>query len=129
VIVGTALTYSRNGPLAVRRFAREEGGVDKSIYNMHNICISVWDIAKARANYRKHRVLFGDAETVFNDPVSLSIEDDRYGEQRFVTIGMDLKGRILVVVHAYPEGSESTRLISARRATPSERRQYEQGTK
>ena len=96
---------------------------------MHNICKAVWDAEKARANYRKHHIRFGDAETVFDDPGSLTVEDDRHGEQRFVTIGADLQGRILVVVHSYPEGTEDTRLISARRAMPNERKQYEQNAK
>jgi uncharacterized DUF497 family protein len=62
---------------------------------------------------------------VLDDPMALTIEDTRHGEQRFVTIGLDLLGRILVVVYAY-SGEEEIRLISARKATPKERRIYEQ---
>ncbi len=95
---------------------------------MHNICKTVWDPVKARSNYRKHGIRFSDAATVFDDPQAISIEDNRHHEPRFITLGSDLQRRILVVVYCYPEGVESVRIISARRATPSERRQYEQDT-
>ncbi len=57
--------------------------------------------------------------------MAVTIEDTRHGEQRFVTLGSDLLGRILVVVYAY-SGEEEIRLISARKATPKERRAYEE---
>jgi hypothetical protein len=57
--------------------------------------------------------------------MAVTIEDKRHGEQRFVTVGADLLGRVLVVVYAY-SGEEDIRLISARRATPRERRVYEE---
>jgi uncharacterized DUF497 family protein len=85
----------------------------------------VWDIRKAAANIRDHAIEFSHAATVLNDPMSVTIEDTRHGEQRFVTIGSDLLGRILVVVYAY-SGEEEIRLISARKATPKERRIYEE---
>lgn len=85
----------------------------------------VWDIKKAAANIRNHGIEFSHAATVLNDPMAVTIEDTRHGEQRFVTIGSDLLGRLLVVVYAYSE-EEEIRLISARRATPRERRIYEQ---
>ena len=56
--------------------------------------------------------------------MAVTIEDTRHGEQSFVTIGADLLGRVLVAVYAY-SGEEEIRLISARRATPKERRIYE----
>jgi uncharacterized DUF497 family protein len=84
-----------------------------------------WDVKKARTNFRKHGILFSDAETVLSDPLAITIEDARHGEQRFVTIGADVEGRILVVVYSYPHESADVRLISARRARPKERRQYE----
>jgi uncharacterized DUF497 family protein len=62
---------------------------------------------------------------VFDDPMAVTIEDNRHGEQRFVTVGADILGRVLVVVYAY-SGEEEIRLISARKATPKERRIYEQ---
>lgn len=87
----------------------------------------VWDPAKARENFRKHGVRFSDAATVLDDPDALTIEDRRHGEQRFVTIGRQLEGRVLVVVYTYPDRAEIVRLVSARRARASERRQYEEG--
>jgi len=68
---------------------------------------------------------FSHACTVLDDPMAVTIEDTRYGEQRFVTIGADILGRVLVVVSAYA-AEEEIRLISARRASPKERRVYEQ---
>jgi uncharacterized DUF497 family protein len=62
---------------------------------------------------------------VFDDPMAVTIEDTLHGEQRFVNIGADIFGRALVVVYAY-SGEEDIRLISARKATPKERRIYEQ---
>jgi uncharacterized DUF497 family protein len=62
---------------------------------------------------------------VLDDPMAMTVEDKRHEEERFVSIGADLLGRILVVVYAYA-GEEEIRLISARRATPNERRFYEQ---
>ena len=84
-----------------------------------------WDPTKARANLKKHRVDFADAALVLEDPLALTREDpDAHGEQRLVTLGVDPLGRLLVVVWT-PRG-KSTRLISARRATLAERRQYEE---
>lgn len=85
----------------------------------------VWDIKKAAANIWNHGIEFSHAATVLDDPMALTIEDARHGEQRFVTVGSDLMGRILVIVYAY-SGEEAIRLISARKATPKERRIYEQ---
>jgi len=85
----------------------------------------VWDIKKAAANIRNHGIEFSHAATVLDDPMAVTIEDTRHGEQRFVTIGADLLGRVLVVVYAY-SAKEEIRLISARRASPKERRVYEQ---
>jgi len=85
----------------------------------------VWDVKKAAANIRSHGIEFSHAGTVLDDPMAVTIEDTRHGEQRFVTIGADILGRVLVVVYAY-SGEEDIRLISARKATPKERRVYEQ---
>lgn len=76
-------------------------------------------------NIRNHGIEFSHAATVLDDPMAVTIEDSRHGEQRFVTIGADILGRVLVAVYAY-SGEEEIRLISARRATPKERRIYEQ---
>ena len=85
----------------------------------------VWDVTKATANIRNHGVELSHAATVLDDPMAVTLEDTRHGEQRFVTVGSDLLGRILVVVYTYPE-EEEIRLISARKATPKERRVYEE---
>jgi len=86
----------------------------------------VWDPEKARENLKKHGVRFSDAEMVLFDPNALTREDiESEGEQRFVTVGMDSGGRILVVVYTYR--GEDIRLISARSVTKRERMQYEEG--
>jgi len=85
----------------------------------------VWDTKKAALNIRNHGIEFSHAATVLDDPMAVTIEDTRHGEQRFVTVGADIIGRILAVVYAY-SGEEEIRLISARKATPKERRIYDQ---
>jgi uncharacterized DUF497 family protein len=82
-----------------------------------------WDQAKAAANRSKHGVDFADAATVLTDDFALTQRDETADEERFVTVGMDATGRVLTVVFAWR--GEAVRLISARRATTSERRQYE----
>ena len=82
-----------------------------------------WDFQKAEANRRKHGVDFADAAAVLEDPSALTLEDDRGREERFVTMGMESLGRVLVVVYTWR--GERIRVISARRATRPERRQYE----
>lgn len=82
-----------------------------------------WDPGKARDNLRKHGVDFADAATVFDDPLAVTIPDEGTEESRFVTMGSDGMGRLLIVVYAW-RGAK-IRIISARGATPSERRQYE----
>lgn len=85
-----------------------------------------WDPHKAVINLQKHGVKFSDAEAVLYDPNALSFEDTTaQGEQRFVVIGMDHFWRLLVVV--YTDRGNRIRLISARPATRSERKQYESG--
>ncbi|MGB4781826.1 BrnT family toxin [Candidatus Methylomirabilis sp.] len=86
----------------------------------------IWDPAKAEANVRKHGIRFADAEGVLFDPNTLTEEDEHLeDEQRFVSIGLDPVGRLLVVVYTFR--GEDIRLISARRATRQERRAYEAG--
>ena len=85
-----------------------------------------WDAHKAEGNLKKHRVSFEEATTVFSDPISLTIPDPDHstGEELYIDIGRSEKGRFLVV--AYTEREANIRIISCRRATPKERRQYEQ---
>jgi len=91
---------------------------------MHNDRVEIeFDPAKARAILVKHKVSFAHAEQALRDPNAVTIEDpDAQGEQRFVTLGMDSLGRILVVVHT-PRG-DRVRLISARKASRGEAGQY-----
>jgi uncharacterized DUF497 family protein len=84
-----------------------------------------WDPAKARANLTKHGIRFADAVAALEDDLALTIEEsDSSGERRWVTLGMDAQARHLVVVYTWRD--ERVRLISARLATPAERRQYEE---
>jgi len=84
-----------------------------------------WDSAKATVNLRKHGVDFADAGTVLHDGQAITITDESSGdEDRFVTLGMDALGRILVVVYTWR--GDRPRLVSARKATPRERRQYKE---
>ena len=91
---------------------------------MHNSRVEIqFDPSKAKANLTKHRVSFAHAEQALRDPLAITIEDpDAEAERRFVTLGMDALGRVLIVVHT-PRGSR-IRLISARKASRSEREQY-----
>lgn len=91
---------------------------------MHNGPVDIeFDPSKARANQHKHKVSFAHAEQALRDPLALTIEDpDAESEQRFVTLGADALGRILLVVHT-PRG-DRTRLISARKASKGEVEQY-----
>ena len=82
-----------------------------------------WDPGKARANLRKHGVDFADAATIFDDPLAVTISEEDSEERRFVTIGTDATGGLLVVVYAWR--GERIRIISARGATRRERRRYE----
>ncbi|HNY40950.1 MAG TPA: BrnT family toxin [Bryobacteraceae bacterium] len=81
-----------------------------------------WDSSKALSNIRKHGVRFADAVMVFEDDQGLTISDDSVGERRWVTLGMDAVGQVLVVVYTWR--GDRIRIISARRATPREQKQY-----
>ncbi len=86
----------------------------------------LFDPRKDAANRRKHGVPLAEAESVLCDPLAVTIEDESAkGETRFVTMGAGAFGSILVVV--WTERGEDFRIISARRATPRERRSYEEG--
>lgn len=83
-----------------------------------------YDPAKAAANLEKHRVSLADAEGVLQDPLAITVEDaDSEGARRFVTIGLGGAGELLVAVYTERHGTH--RLISARRPTRKERKQYE----
>jgi uncharacterized DUF497 family protein len=86
-----------------------------------------WDPEKAASNLAKHGVNFHEAATVLDDPLSTTFPDPDHsiGEERYLTIGQSASGRILVVAHT--DRGEAVRLITARPATPAERRFYEEG--
>lgn len=81
-----------------------------------------WDRDKASLNLRKHGIDFADAATVLHDERALTQRDYHSDEERFVTLGLDAIGRLLVVVYTWR--GDDVRLISARKATPRERRDY-----
>ena len=82
-----------------------------------------FDPAKARTNLAKHKISFAHAEQALRDPMAITIEDpDSEGEQRFISLGADSMGRILVIVHT-PRG-DHTRLISACKASKGETESY-----
>ena len=83
-----------------------------------------FDPAKDGANRRKHGVSLCEAEGALYDPLALTVEDRDHGEPRFVTLGTDTLGRLLVVAWTWRDET-TIRLISARRAQPHERKAYE----
>ena len=93
-------------------------------FGVHPVSLDFeWDETKAERNQRKHGVEFHEASSVFRDRFALTVLDSRVPEEdRFVTIGLSSQGRVLVVV--YTEREDRLRLISARAATPQERRTY-----
>ena len=84
-----------------------------------------WDPEKENTNLLKHGVSFAEASTVFGDPLSLTINDQRHSsnEVRFVIMGQATTGRLLVVIHT--ERGSRIRIISARPATRRERMNHE----
>ncbi len=90
-----------------------------------------WDPAKANLNLRKHRLTFEQSTEIFKDPYAISIFDDEHSqeEDRWITMGRDYNGRILIVSHTFrriDEGSFRIRIISSRKATKDEKKQYEE---
>lgn len=90
-----------------------------------------WSHIKAVQNLRKHGVPFDEAMTIFEDESALLILDPDHSqdEERYILLGMSHRSRLLLVVHCYRERDAVIRIISARRATRMERRQYEQRSK
>ena len=83
-----------------------------------------WDPAKARSNLSKHGVRFSDVEPAFYDEFALSMADKfSRAEERFLLVGRDATGRVITVSYTYRV--DSIRIISARPATKSERKDYE----
>jgi len=86
-----------------------------------------WDEKKSVANRKKHGISFHEAATVFGDPLAITFPDPDHsiGENRFLTFGLSIMNRLLVVAHT--ERREKTRIISARQATRHERTLHESG--
>ena len=84
-----------------------------------------WDPAKAKANLRDHKVDFADAALALEDPLARTVHDpDASGEERYVSMGADPSGRLLVTI--FMRRRKRIRIISSRRVSPAERRQYEE---
>ena len=87
---------------------------------------AIFDPKKDTANLRKHGVSLTEGDGVLNDPLAVTIEDESAeGEQRFVTLGANTFGSLMVVV--WTPRDDEARIISVRRPTPKERRSYEEG--
>ncbi len=83
-----------------------------------------WDQRKAESNYRKHGVRFADAVGVFDDEFALTLREEIHSsEYRYVTVGTDFLGHVVTVVYTYL--NDDVRIISARRSTKIERKEYE----
>ena len=86
-----------------------------------------WDPTKDEANRRRHKVSFQEAESVFTDEHGRLLNDPDHSEdeERFILLGLSSRFRVLVVVHTYRGDEEVIRIISARRATKTERAYYD----
>ena len=86
-----------------------------------------WNLIKERLNVAKHGVDFEEAKSVFADKFALVLfdEDHSNDEERFLILGMSQKERILLVVHCYRE-NDTIRIISSRKATKNEAKQYKE---
>jgi len=85
-----------------------------------------WDTRKDKANQRKHGVSFEEAQSVFFDENAIQFYDEEHSEheERFLMLGLSIRARVLVVCHCEREAGNMIRIISARRATKSERKYY-----
>ena len=95
------------------------------VYNCTHVVVE-WDPGKARLNLQKHGVSFADAVGALEDEGAITIRDPISDEEeRWITMGLDALGRVLVVIYTWRK--DNVRIISARKATPRERRRYEGG--
>jgi uncharacterized DUF497 family protein len=91
-----------------------------------------WDSNKAKSNISKHKISFEDASSVFKDENAISIYDTKHSSQadRWITIGLDVKTRTLVVIHTFisiDKDNCNIRVISARKASKKEQKTYQKG--
>ena len=99
------------------------------VHYMYNTSMKFsWDDKKAELNLRKHKVSFKEASTVFSDPLAkLAFDPDHSKtENRMILIGHSQRSNLLFVVHVCKDEGETIRVISARRATKNEKKDYEQ---
>lgn len=105
--------------------------IDKYVYNNYNIIMEnirfEWDENKNKINQKKHGISFLEAQTVFYDEEALVIDDPDHSEEeeRFIILGLSNKANLLMVCHCYRASDTVIRLISARKATKTERSYYE----
>ncbi|RXJ69177.1 hypothetical protein CRV08_03995 [Halarcobacter ebronensis] len=94
---------------------------------MENIQFS-WDEKKAKANLEKHKISFDEAKTVFDDDNARLIYDPDHSEDedRFILLGLSYKLKVLTVVHCYRDSENNIRIISARKSTKKEEKQYKE---
>ena len=94
---------------------------------MENINFS-WDSKKAQSNKIKHEITFEEAKTVFDDENARLIYDPDHSvnEDRFIILGLSCKLKILTVVHCYRDNENNIRIISARKSTKKEQKQYKE---
>lgn len=87
-----------------------------------------WDPNKNEVNKKKHKISFEEAQTVFYDENALVIDDPAHSkeEERFIILGFSKKANMLVVCHCYREADSVIRIISARKATQTEIKQYDE---
>jgi uncharacterized DUF497 family protein len=94
---------------------------------MKNIHFS-WDENKAKSNLAKHNISFDEAKTVFDDDNARLIYDPDHSEDedRFILLGLSCKLKVLTVVHCYKDNENNIRIISARKSTKNEEKQYKE---
>jgi uncharacterized DUF497 family protein len=87
----------------------------------------VWSEKKNRQNISKYKIDFDEAKTIFDDPmqISMSDPDHSFDELRFITIGMSEQNRLLIIAHTFSD--DKIRIITARKPTRRERKNYEEG--
>lgn len=88
-----------------------------------------WNEAKNEQNRKKHGIWFEEATQVFDDPHALLFHDSHHStdEDRFILLGMNAHGKVLVVIHCERQGGSKIRIISARKAIKKEIKRYEEG--
>ena len=97
-----------------------------ALYTYTCLVTATFDPIKDAANLKKHGVSLTEGDGVLNDPLAVTIEDESAeGEQRFVTLGANMFGSLMVVV--WTPRDDDVRIISVRKPTPKERRSYEEG--